>query len=82
MSKNNGNGQVMMTDANGKQQPLSNIQIVEIVKKQQGQLQQQQGQLQQQQQNIQQQEQKLQKLQNDYDKLLTENILLKSKISN
>jgi len=92
MSKNNstnGNGQIMMTDSNGKQQPLSNLQIVDIVKKQQEQHQQQhqqiqhqQQQLQQQQQNIQQQQDKLQQLQNDYDKLLTENILLKSKISN
>ena len=91
MSKNNstnGNGQIMMTDSNGKQQPLSNIQIVDIVKKQRGQLQQQQQQLQQQQQqlqeNIQQQQQqlqKLQKLQKDYDILLNENTMLKSNAS-
>jgi len=91
MLKNNNksdNGQIMMADANGKQQPLSNVQVVDIIKKQQQQLQQQQQQLQQQQQQLQQQQQKLQQLQQEllslkttYDNLLKENIELKNKSS-
>jgi hypothetical protein len=74
LQKSGAGGQINMTGADGKPVTLTNPQIIDIIQKQQQQLQTQQQQLQTQQVQMQQ-------IKSNYEKVLRENIELKSRLS-